>query len=84
VAWVERGVEPGALVAQARGTGNPGGANAELPVGWSPTRTRPLCPYPQVARYKGRGDVESAANWVCTGRRGPGLPHGRHDGDPDD
>jgi Tannase and feruloyl esterase len=78
VKWVERGIEPGALTAQARGTGNPGGANAELPAGWSPTRTRPLCPYPQVARYKGRGDVESATNWACNGRQG--LGHDRNHG----
>jgi feruloyl esterase len=28
-------------------------------------RTRPLCPYPQVAQYKGSGDTNSAANFVC-------------------
>ena len=28
-------------------------------------RTRPLCPYPQVARYKGAGDVNDAACFVC-------------------
>jgi len=28
-------------------------------------RTRPLCPYPQVAQYKGAGDTNSAANFVC-------------------
>lgn len=81
VAWVERGVEPEALVAQARGAGNPGGANAEVPASWSPARTRPLCPYPQVARYKGRGDVESAASWKCTGPDGRGHGHGHHDDD---
>ena len=27
--------------------------------------TRPLCPYPQVAKYKGSGDVNDAANFVC-------------------
>jgi len=28
-------------------------------------RTRPLCPYPQVARYKGTGDTNVAANFEC-------------------
>jgi feruloyl esterase len=27
--------------------------------------TRPLCPYPQVAKYKGSGDPNDAANFVC-------------------
>jgi feruloyl esterase len=79
VRWVEQGVGPGVLVAQARGTGNPGGANADLPATWSPTRTRPLCPYPQVARYLGRGDVESAANWRCTGPLRPDRGHDHDD-----
>ena len=29
-------------------------------------RTRPLCPYPRVAQYKGSGSVDDAANFVCT------------------
>jgi len=28
-------------------------------------RTRPLCPYPQVARYSGSGSSDDAANFVC-------------------
>ena len=28
-------------------------------------RTRPLCPYPQVASYKGSGSTDEAANFVC-------------------
>ena len=28
-------------------------------------RTRPLCPYPQVARYSGQGSVDDAANFRC-------------------
>jgi feruloyl esterase len=28
-------------------------------------RTRPLCPYPQTARYKGTGSTDDAANFVC-------------------
>jgi feruloyl esterase len=27
--------------------------------------TRPLCPYPQAAEYKGTGDLKDAANWSC-------------------
>jgi feruloyl esterase len=29
-------------------------------------RTRPLCPYPQIARYKGSGSVDQAENFACT------------------
>jgi feruloyl esterase len=28
-------------------------------------RTRPLCPYPQVATYKGTGSIDEAANFSC-------------------
>jgi feruloyl esterase len=28
-------------------------------------RTRPLCPYPQVAAYKDAGSIDEAANFVC-------------------
>ena len=28
-------------------------------------RTRPLCPYPEVAAYKGTGNTDDAANFVC-------------------
>jgi len=28
-------------------------------------RTRPLCPFPQVAKYKGAGSIDDAANFVC-------------------
>jgi feruloyl esterase len=66
VAWVERGQAPQALTARARGAGNLGGVNAEVPASWSPGRTRPLCPYPQVARYNGNADLEQAASWTCS------------------
>jgi hypothetical protein len=65
VSWVEQGNRPGALVASARGAGNPGGVNTEVPASWSPTRTRPLCPYPTVARYNGSGSIESASSFSC-------------------
>jgi feruloyl esterase len=28
-------------------------------------RTRPLCPYPQVAKYKGSGSIDDAGNFAC-------------------
>jgi hypothetical protein len=28
-------------------------------------RTRPLCAYPQIARYKGTGDKDSASSFIC-------------------
>ena len=34
-------------------------------------RTRPLCPYPQVATYKGTGSIDQAENFCL--RRGPAL-----------
>ena len=64
VNWVEKGDAPEQLVARARGAGA-NVVNAELPAGWSATRTRPLCPYPKVARYNGTGDLEAAASFTC-------------------
>ncbi len=65
VNWVERGQAPSSITATARGTGNAAGANAELPKDWSATRTRPLCAYPQVARYNGSGSLEDVDNFSC-------------------
>ena len=65
VDWVERGIAPDRIVAQARGAGNAGGVNADVPASWSATRTRPLCPYPLVARYVA-GDVEKAESFSCS------------------
>lgn len=62
--WVERGIPPERIVAQVRGAGNPAGANADLPADWSPARSRPLCAYPAIARYKG-GDPESESSFAC-------------------
>jgi feruloyl esterase len=28
-------------------------------------RTRPVCPYPDVAKYAGSGSIDDAANFVC-------------------
>jgi hypothetical protein len=27
--------------------------------------TRPLCPYPLYAEYKGTGDLKNVENWTC-------------------
>jgi feruloyl esterase len=56
--WVEKGVAPERLTVGA----NP--ANKELPASWSPTRTRPLCPWPRYAKYTA-GDLEQAASFDC-------------------
>ena len=50
--WVEQG-EPPAHVPASRV------ANGVV------NRTRPLCPYPQVATYNGTGSIDEAANFVC-------------------
>jgi feruloyl esterase len=55
--WVEDGVAPKQIIATKYKTGmNP--ASGIL-------RTRPLCPYPQTANYKGSGSTDDAANFVC-------------------
>ncbi|HEY3159318.1 MAG TPA: tannase/feruloyl esterase family alpha/beta hydrolase [Vicinamibacterales bacterium] len=28
-------------------------------------RRRPLCPYPQIAHYKGTGSIDEAGNFFC-------------------
>jgi Tannase and feruloyl esterase len=65
VNWVEQGRAPDSVVASARGPGNAAGANADVPAAWSATRTRPLCAYPKVAKYKGSGSVETADSFSC-------------------
>ena len=52
VEWVENGTAPDAIQATQMENGNV-------------VRTRPLCPYPQVARYDGSGDVNDASNFSC-------------------
>jgi feruloyl esterase len=51
--WVEKGVVPASIVATKHAAG-------------SAVRTRPLCPYPQVARYSGSGSTDEAGNFKCT------------------
>lgn len=65
VNWVEKGQAPASIVASARGAANAGGVNADVPASWSASRSRPLCAFPMVARYKGSGDIEQAANFAC-------------------
>ncbi|PJJ57517.1 feruloyl esterase [Mumia flava] len=82
IAWVEGGDAPDRIVATARGEGNPGGVNAEVPADWAADRSRPLCPYPSVARYRG-GDPDVASSFVCKpsgGGKGIGHGHGHRHG----
>lgn len=50
--WVEQGKAPDMLPASHSTNGKV-------------DRTRPLCPFPQVASYKGSGSIDDAANFVC-------------------
>ncbi|MBX2812754.1 MAG: tannase/feruloyl esterase family alpha/beta hydrolase [Myxococcales bacterium] len=63
--WVELGKAPDRIIATARGPGNLGGVNRELPEDWAPDRTRPLCAYPTIAIYNGSGDPEKAESFIC-------------------
>ncbi len=65
VNWVEKGQAPDSLIASARGAGNAGGVNAEVPATWAADRTRVLCAYPKVAKYKGTGSLELASSFSC-------------------
>ncbi|MFM2274275.1 MAG: hypothetical protein RL211_147 [Pseudomonadota bacterium] len=63
VDWVENGKAPAQVVATART-----GVNPDVPADWisqGKPRSRPLCPYPQQARYRGAGDVNDAASFSC-------------------
>jgi len=50
--WRERGNPPASILATHSTHGKV-------------DRTRPLCPYPQFAKYKGSGSIDKAANFVC-------------------
>lgn len=43
----------------------PARIEAERMVEGKVVRTRPLCSYPEVARYKGSGSIDESANFVC-------------------
>ncbi len=53
--WVTTGTAPDRIVA-SRVTGG------------ATVRTRPLCPYPQVATYSGKGSTDDAASFACRAR----------------
>ena len=50
--WVEHGVAPNDLIGQRVDEGKV-------------TRTRPLCAYPQVSRYRGTGNIDAHENFAC-------------------
>jgi feruloyl esterase len=50
--WVENGHAPGIITASHHTNGKV-------------DRTRPLCPYPQVAKYRGTGSIDEAVNFTC-------------------
>jgi hypothetical protein len=54
--WVEFGTPPDEVVATKYVGDNPANGVAF---------TRPLCVFPKIARYKGVGNPNDAANWVC-------------------
>jgi feruloyl esterase len=56
VDWVERGTAPDRIIAARMVDGKP-------------VRTRPLCPYPQTAKYKGAGSIDEAENFTCAAPR---------------
>ncbi|HEU5400533.1 MAG TPA: tannase/feruloyl esterase family alpha/beta hydrolase, partial [Terriglobales bacterium] len=58
--WVEKGSAPETVIA----------AKYSAPNEQHPTVTRPLCPYPQSAKYKG-GDANpnDAASFACEGKK---------------
>lgn len=51
--WVEHGIAPDKVIASHETNGNV-------------DRTRPLCPFPQEAKWSGTGSTDNAANFVCT------------------
>ena len=80
VNWVENDVEPNRIIATypgkytfleaqvAIGDGGHNWSEAIIEAGrktGASQFTRPLCPYPQYARYNGSGDPDDAANFTC-------------------
>jgi len=53
--WVEKATAPSRIIASKFDDQDP--THAKM--------TRPLCPYPQGAKYKGSGDPNDAANFAC-------------------
>jgi feruloyl esterase len=60
--WTEKGTAPSTVIASKTEGAMPG-----MPAGSAPKvkMTRPLCPYPQQANYKGAGDPNEAASFTC-------------------
>ena len=50
VNWVEKGIAPTSVTVTGKAF---------------PGRSRPLCPFPKHAQYKGQGDTEDAKNFEC-------------------
>jgi feruloyl esterase len=55
--WVEKGSPDEGVTATKYARGKDGVPRAAM--------TRPLCAYPKVAKYKGSGDTNDAANFAC-------------------
>ena len=55
-AWVEKGVAPRQIIATKFKNDDPAQGVA---------RARPVCAYPEVAKYKGSGSIDDAKNFVC-------------------
>ena len=55
--WVEKGTAPADVIATKYVEGN-SAKGVQM--------TRPLCPYPQIANYKGSGDTNDYTNFSCT------------------
>jgi len=55
--WVEKGVAPETIIAAKYVNPLDPSAGTKM--------TRPLCAWPKMAKYKGSGDVNDAANWEC-------------------
>jgi Tannase and feruloyl esterase len=55
--WVEQGTRPDRIIATKYKTDGDQTSGV--------ARTRPLCPYPNVARYRSSGSIDDAANFVC-------------------
>ena len=57
--WVEEGKAPDRIIAVHTG---PNG---------TVDRSRPLCPYPEVAKYLGKGSIDDAGNFTCAASQTP-------------
>jgi feruloyl esterase len=58
--WVEKGKAPDALLAKLYEPNSP-----MIDPSKTPLRTMPLCKFPEMAHYSGKGDLKDAANWTC-------------------